>query len=495
MNQDNGGIIGKLNTPTTTVASGVWTLQDQFEAQTSSIWPLAFPQTTIANSCRFDRNSGASLSRTESTTQSDGKKITISVWCKLGSQLSSTRYFFGTSADGSYSNEIGFTSNDQLNFSCINNAQNQVTTTRVFRDPSAWYHIVGVLDSTQGTSTNRIKLYVNGVEETSFASSSYPSENAVTEYLKNGGTTEVGDKGSGGNNFDGYLTEINIIDGQALTPTSFGAFNPVTNIWEPRGYAGTYGNNGFRLDFADASNLGNDANGGTDLTENNLASTDQSTDTCSNNFTTLNPLHFGIGSISNTALSEGNLKFVSTEGGSAYPYYCSTMAVSQGKWYTEFKYVSSDSGTAGIGNGIRDQYAGNNAYDYSYYFDGRLYNSGSGESTGYSAISNNDILGCALDLDNNKIYFHINGSYQASGDPANNTGGKSITAAASNGTGVYHFVIGDSGANQPTIECNFGSPSFSISSGNADANGFGNFEYAVPSGYYALNTSNLNTYG
>ena len=494
MNQDNGGIIGKINTPTTTVASGVWTLQDQFEAQTSSIWPLAFPQTTIANSCRFETNTYM----TKTASSANTKTLTISFWCKrmlLGAPASGSNQFaLSFYQDSNNRISIAFQSDNTFVVYAGVGGSNKVyfVTNRLFRDLSAWYNIVIKIDTTQSTEADRFKIYINGIQETSFSSSTYPSQNDDLIVNTN---IYVGTYDTSVNYISGYLAELIYVDGTALDQTSFGAFNPVTNIWEPRGYAGTYGTNGFRLDFADSSNLGNDANGGTDLTEYNLVSTDQSTDTCSNNFATLSPLHFGSGSISNTSLSEGNLKFVSTQGGSPYPYYFSTMAVSQGKWYAEFKYVSSDSGTAGIGNGVADQYSGNNAYDYSYYFDGRLYNSGSGESTGYSAISNNDILGCALDLDNNKIYFHINGSYQASGDPANNTGGKSITAAASNGTGVYHFEVGDSGANQPTIECNFGSPPFAISSGNADANGFGNFEYAVPSGYFALNTKNLAEFG
>jgi len=489
MDQNNGGILGKINTPTTTVASGVWSLDSQFEAQSSSIWPLAFPQTTIANSCRFNQGSSDYLQRTPSGA-GNRRTWTLSCWIKRGVLGSDDMILSQGTSSGSLA-YIYFNTENRLGIAFDTEASGNFRTGVLFRDQSAWYHIVVACDTTQGTAGNRVKSYVNGSQVT-FSTESQPAENYQTQYNTTT-SMDIGRKGSGsGNPFDGYMAEYIFIDGQQLEPSSFGTFNPVTNIWEPISYKGTYGTNGFRLDFANSSALGNDVSGNdNDFTANNLTSIDQSTDTCSNNFSTLNSLHFGTAGTSNTALSEGNLKFVSTQGGSPYPYYFSTMAVSQGKWYAEFKYVSSDSGTAGIGNGVADQYSGNNAYDYSYYFDGRLYNNGSGESTGYSAISNNDILGCALDLDNNKIYFHINGSYQASGDPANGTGGKSITAAASNGTGVYHFEVGDSGANQPTIECNFGSPSFSISSGNTDANGFGNFEYAVPSGFFALCTKNL----
>ena len=451
----------------------------------------------VANSLRFNDDSNDYLTRTFSA--GNRKTWSFSTWIKRCNLINANMNILGTDYTGSGEAYLLFKSGEQLHYGqyesggSANNFSFQ--TNQAFRDISAWYNILFVWDTTQSTSSDRMKLYVNGTQVTSFSSSTYPSLN-LDGVWNSGRVHYIGDA-TYGTNLDGYLCETVFVDGTALTPTDVGEFDSDTNIWKPIDVSGlTFGTNGFYLDFENSGSLGADVSGnGNNFTVNNLTSVDQSTDTCTNNFCTLNSLHFGSGSISNTSLSEGNLKFVSTQGGSPYPYYISTMAVSQGKWYAEFKFVSSDSGTVGIGNGVADQYAGNNAYDYSYYFDGRLYNGGSSESTGYSAISNNDILGCALDLDNNKIYFHINGTYQASGDPTAGSGGKSITAAASNGTGVYHFEVGDSGANQPTIECNFGNPPFSISSGNSDANGFGNFEYAVPSGYYALNTSNLNTYG
>jgi len=449
----------------------------------------------VANSLRFDGASSDYLEQTLPNNDASIDKWTYSGWIKKNSNGVET-YLFHFWTDGSNRGGLRFNSDDTLFYYDRIGGTDivRLKTNAVFRDPSAWYHIVVKVD--KSVSTPNTQIYVNGIEQSLAEDSDYTQgedgkiNEAITLYI---------------NNYDGsqnirtiMMSEVCWISGTAYDPTSFGEFDNDTNIWKPKEVLTQldFGTNGFYLDFEDSSALGNDVSGNNnDFTVNNLTSIDQTTDTCTNNFCTLNPLDFGSGSISNTSLSEGNLKFVSTQGGSPYPYYISTMAVSEGKWYAEFKFVSSDSGTAGIGNGVADQYAGNNAYDYSYYFDGRLYNSGSGESTGYSAISNNDILGCALDLDNNKIYFHINGTYQASGDPSAGTGGKSITASASNGTGFYHFEVGDAGANQPTIECNFGNPSFSISSGNSDGNGYGNFEYSVPSGYYALCTKNLAEYG
>jgi hypothetical protein len=449
----------------------------------------------VANSLRFNDGSSDYLNRTPSG--GNYKVATFSAWFKRSS-LGSEQHLISFRSNDNLQFNIKFQSDDCIRLTDYGFATNmKLVTNRKFRDTSAWYHIVASFDSTQSTASDRANLWINGVQETSFSTETYPSQNGSMQMNGNVSSNLVGAYSSSFYYFDGYMTEVVWIDGTQLDETSFGEFDSDTGIWKPIDVSDlTFGTNGFYLDFEDSSALGNDVSGNdNDFTVNNLTSIDQTTDTCTNNFCTLNPLHFGTAGTSNTALSEGNLKFVSTQGGSPYPYYISTMAVSEGKWYAEFKFVSSDSGTAGIGNGVADQYAGNNAYDYSYYFDGRLYNNGSGESTGYSAISNNDILGCALDLDNNKIYFHINGTYQASGDPTAGTGGKSITASVSNGTGFYHFEVGDAGANQPTIECNFGNPTFSISSGNSDGNGYGNFEYSVPSGYYALNTKNLSEYG
>ena len=457
----------------------------------------------VSNSLRFDDGSTDYLSISGSTP-GNRKKFTYSFWFKR-SHLGTDQALLSYESDSNNRGQIQINTSDQFRYfeRSGGSTTTDLVTNRLFRDVSAWYHIIIAVDTTQGTNTNRVKIYVNGVQETSFSTSTYPSQNYDTNangtYDKNIGRRNV----NGDYKLDGYLAEVVFVDGTQQANTDLGEFDEDSGIWKPIDVSGlTFGTNGFYQEYKqsgtsqNSSGLGADTSGNDNhFTVNNLTAVDQSTDTCTNNFATLNPLHFGSGSISNTALSEGNLKFVSTQGGSPYPYYFSTMAVSKGKWYAEFKYVSSDSGTAGIGNGVADSYSGNNAYDYSYYFDGRLYNNGSGESTGYAAISDNNILGCALDLDNNKIYFHINGSYQASGNPTNGTGGKSITAPASNGTGVYHFEVGDSGANQPTIECNFGSPSFAISSGNTDGNSYGNFEYAVPSGYYALNTKNLSEYG
>ena len=495
MNQDNGGIIGKLNTPTTTVASGVWTLQDQFEAQTSSIWPLAFPQITIANACRFDDGSSDNLTRTPSSA-SNRDTFTFSFWVKR-SNISSNQSIITARSDGSNYFTIRFEPDDLHIFDLTSGSfAYQIKTNQLFRDISAWYHIVIAFDTTQGTAADRIKIYVNGSQVTSFASASYPSQN-TDQYINNTVEHQIGKNGSG-DFFDGYMAEFVFVDGQQLLPTSFGAFNPVTNIWEPRGYAGTYGTNGFRLDFANSSALGNDVSGNdNDFTVNNLTSIDQSTDTCSNNFATWNPLDnfYGEGTT-----SEGNTRY--TTGSTNQAPIPATIGVSSGKWYWEVKFVSDTGGYAMIGIASSQTTAnnelGHNSTDYAYVSGTGQYRNNDGYTSYGNTYTTGDIIGVALDLDNNKLYFSKNGTFQNSGDPTSGstgTGAISITASASTSLGNYFPALSDFGGNTVVFDGNFGSPPYTISSGNADANGFGNFEYSVPSGYFSLCTKNLAEFG
>ena len=489
MNQDNGGVIGKINTPTTTVASGVWSIQDQFEAQSSSTWPLAFPQTTIANSCRFNNDSSDYLIRTPSSA-SNRDAWTLSLWikrCNLGTYQS----IYGIYADANNQENFGFDDSDRFFWQLYQSgsAVGQLTSNRVFRDTSAWYNIVAVYDSLNSTAGNRMRLYINSVEETSFATDTNPSSGL--DSLWNSTTAHSIGRINTTNYIDMYLAEFIHVDGQALTPTSFGATNPVTNIWEPIAYTGTYGTNGFKLNFADSSNLGDDTSGnGNDFTVNNLTSVDQSTDTCSNNFATMNSLY----KLSNVTFSEGNLQH--TNAGNWQPGL-STIGVSSGKWYFESKFtaVTGGSNNAFIGISLDTEadgltLVGNSANSYGYENTGQKKNNSSSASYGDSWTVG-DIVSCYVDLDNGAIYFGKNGTVQASGDP---TSGSTKTNAAYTFTtgGTYLLGVSDYYGTQ---QINYGSPPFSISSGNADANGHGNFEYAVPSGYFALNTKNLSEFG
>jgi len=459
----------------------------------------------VANSCRFNDGDSPRLHRTLGTA-TDVDKWTFSCWFKR-STLSATQYLFYGYASGEES-AIVLKSDDTIDWYNYfsSSEQGQLVTNRKFRDVGAWYHIVCAYDSDNGTAGNRMRMYINGTEETSFATDTNPAsdENSTINkaVLHNIGM-KYSDSGSG--YFDGYLAEVCFVDGQQLAPTSFGEFDEDSpRIWKPIDVSElTAGTNGFYLDYEDSSNLGNDVFGGTDWTETNLAATDQTSDTCTNNFATLNPLD---NVQSDATYSEGNCKWATSTNGH-YFWGRSTIGVSAGKWYMEFKATSipehgyfgicvdgPDDNTTFLTNGGRNDHV-----EYGYKTsDGNSYTN-TGSSSYGDTYDDGDIIGVALDLTNNKLYFAKNGTWQNSGDPtsgATGTGAISITAAASNGFGEYFFCCADgTSGTSGTFEANFGNPTFSISSGNADGNGYGNFEYSVPSGYLALCTKNLGSDG
>jgi hypothetical protein len=455
----------------------------------------------IDNSLRFNSGSSDYLNRTPASS-TNRKTFTFSQWVKR-SDLSNITTIFSTGTNSTTNGFLAFfiDSNGYLRTYIYETNNKEVLTNSRYRDPSAWYHIVLAVDTTQATASNRVKIYVNGsqVTDVSLTNGGYPSQNF--DLLVNSTTEQrIGvykdSGGSLGSYWSGYMSDYFLIDGQALDPTSFGEFDSDTNIWKPIPYTGSFGTNGFYLEFKDSSALGDDTSvNSNDFTVNNLTSIDQTTDTPTNNFATANPLHFNATIPSAGTLSDGNLTFTSSQGASAYPAFYSTIGASQGKWYAEFKVTTANSAIIGIGSGIATGgFLGGGLYDYAYYYDGTFYNNGSNQGT-QSSYTDGDIISVAMDLDNNKIYVAKDNVWQHSGDPSAGTGGFVITAPASNNTGTYLIAYGDAGGGTPAIQGNFGNPPFAITTGNADANGYGNFEYAVPPGYYALNTKNLAEYG
>ena len=449
----------------------------------------------VANSLRFDDDSTDYLTRTPSSA--GNRQIwTFSAWVKrstLGNmRLLSTHD--GSNADNQFT--IKFDSSNRLQFydAPSGSTVSDITTNRVFRDVSAWYHIVASLDSTQATASNRIKLYVNGVQETSLAVSTYGSQNFNTQ-VNGTNPHQIGRRSDGIQHFDGYMAEVVLIDGQQLDPTSFGEFDADSpTIWKPIDVSGlTFGTNGFYLDFEDSSALGNDVSGNNnDFTANNLTAIDQSTDTCTNNFCTMNPL-YPDGTIT---FSEGNLKLTQ---GSSWRSAGGTMAVSTGKWFWEVSNVGNYAyiGFADIqlfseGCSIRESFTTGAATTGRAHSvlnsDGRHYQvtSGGAQSSEYPSGATfptftNSIISIALNLDDNNFIFYKDGTaMNPSGTPISITAGTYIPAVSIYGNNVSY---------------NFGSPPYSESGGNSDGNGYGNFSMSVPSGYYALNTKNLAEYG
>jgi hypothetical protein len=442
----------------------------------------------VANSLRFNSGSSDYLNRT-TTSPSNDRKYTFSCWVKRSSL--GKQYIIADYSSSSNFSEFGFNGGDKL-FAYQQDGGStafEVVTNRVFRDLSAWYHILYVFDSAQATDTNRIKFFVNGVEETSMSGTNYPSLNLDTRLNGNGRVYNIGQSGNNGNYFDGYLTEIVGLDNQALDPTSFGEFDSDSNIFKPKDVSGlTFGNNGYYLDFENSGSLGADVSGnGNNFTVNNLTSDDQVIDTPTLNYATWNPLD---NYWSNGTLSNGNLTFLSDT--TNLTYITSTIGVNSGKWYWEVEFDAKSGGSDSpiIGITSTQSTAGNqrvgnfpNDWGYSGYSPSAYVNNNTETSYG-SSYTTNDIIGVALDLDNNKLYFSKNGTWQNSGDPtsgATGTGALSITDPSSTPLGFYFPAICyNNVSNTGTFNANFGSSAFS---------------YTVPSGYYALNTKNLSEFG
>ena len=446
----------------------------------------------VSNSLRFNSGSSDYLNRTLGTPTL-ATKNTLSIWFKKAKLGADQSMILGNGNQGG----INLHNDDGVVFY---NAGGSLRTNRKLRDTSAWYNLVVVTDTTLNTATDRLKMYINGVQETSFSSSGNPSQNAASN-LGSATAHNIGVNNSPANYFNGYMSEFVFIDGTALDPTSFGEFDEDSSIWKPIDVSGlTFGNNGFYLEFGNSGALGTDSSGeGNTFAVNNLTAIDQSTDTCTNNFATMNPLdNYWQGS----AFSEGSLTVTTTN--ASQSYNTSSIMVSSGKWYVECKPVSGGSEPEiGIFSKLTGANAGNNSqlsynangYAYRASDPGSVWYNGSAVSTSFSQYANGDIVGIALDLDNNKLYFSKNGTFGNSGNPtsgATGTGAISIVAPASTTLGAYGFAANENFNDQNKVfSWNFGSPPYAISSGNTDGNDHGNFEYAVPSGYLALCTKNL----
>jgi len=456
----------------------------------------------VDNSLRFNDGSSDYLSKTQVTATSR-RKFTLSTWLKRGNITGTFQFFVSSYISSSDRLGFYFNSDDGLAvFSTDGSTTLFRHTNAKFRDTSAWYHVVYRIDTTHANASDRARMYVNGEQITSFNSPVDPTQNDDLQLGTSSYNLYIGGYDTSQYFFDGYMAETVMIDGQSLDPTSFGEFDEDTGIWKPIDVSGlTFGTNGFYLDFENSGSLGADVSGnGNNFTVNNLTSIDQTTDTPTNNFATLNPLD---GHIAHVVFSEGNLKSDFGATASKKSFVRSTIGVASGKWYFEAKVIQNANFFSA---GISDRPSptdttelGFGAYDYAYVNDGGTnskLNNGTYSSYGDS-FTTNDIIGVAVDLDNLKIYFSKNGTFQNSGDPTNGTNPAfTITAPSSTDHGFYFFCVGDmTAANNVIWSANFGSPPFTISSGNSDGNGYGNFEYAVPSGYYALNTKNLAEYG
>jgi len=445
----------------------------------------------VDNSCRFNDDDDPRLSRASGTPTST-RKFTISFWVKKSGQVAD-QFLVSSFTDANNRMAVSFDTNDRLECNCHVSGSIIIrrNPTRKFRDYSAWYHIVFAVDTTQSTASDRAKVYVNGELQTVFENTTDPSLNADANVS---GDHFIGAYDNGGTPalfFDGYLAEVFFVDGSQLAATSFGEFDEDSpTIWKPKDVSGlTFGTNGFYLDFEDSGDLGDDESGNTnDFTETNLAAVDQATDTPTNNFATMNPLD---NYIQNQTFAEGNLQTLSDNPSPA----TSTIGMTAGKWWIEAKAVSTSGSGSDYQIGIISNQViatedlGHYSNNYAYYYDGNSKTGNSSSSYGDS-YTHGDIIGIAVNLDDNELKFYKNGTVQNSGTAI------SITAPASTSLGAYFFALGaDANANKYTWYINFGNPIWSLSSAVADENGYGSFEYAPPSGFLALCTKNLGSDG
>jgi len=428
----------------------------------------------IDNSLRFNDDDSANLTWLQGT--SNRRTWTWSGWVKRGNLTNEQPIItWQNTSENSDWDTLEFSTTDTIRYYMSGASSAFFVTNQVFRDTSAWYHICLAVDTTQATASNRVKLYVNGEQVTSFSTATYPSQNYDTWTNLSGRYAALGSNIYADTTFtkylDGYLAEVNFVDGQALTPADFGETGDYGE-WKPIEYTGTYGTNGFYLDFKDSGSLGNDANGSNNWTPNNLAATDQMLDSPTNNFCTLNPLNIGGGS-----LSEGNLTWgISSSTG----LLCmSSVAFDVGstthKYYWEV-VLNSGSCTIGIAPPeLRGSDTGR-AGSYSYYNgDGNKY-LGASASTYGASFTSGDIIG--ISVGGGTIEFFKNNVSQ----------GDAWTGL----TGTFVPFISEVTCN---ITANFGQDSSfagnKTAQGNSDDNGYGDFYYAPPTGFLALCTQNL----
>ena len=435
------------------------------------------------------------LSRTPSSA-GNRRIFTFSAWVKRSNpsgvdmifqQGSDTANRFGLNFQGGNLRWRGLTGGSNTAY---------LVTNRVFRDTSAWYHIVARFDSTNATAGDRMRLYINGVEETSFSTDINPSLN-YESFVNTTNPIDIGRNNTSNDSFfDGEMAHVHFIDGTAYDASAFGETDATTGIWKPITEPSvTYGNNGFFLKFENSGAMGTDSSGNANNFTVNGTMT-QTIDTPSNVFATWNRLIK-----SPITLSAGNLQM----GGGTLNWdsTVTTIVPQKGKWYAEIKvtslvydnigFVTIDSFTDGTG---RMYEKSNNITWLNNVSTIRNYQGASsttasvtgGSNSGFSRTSG-DIVMLALDMENGYGWFGKNGTWLNSGDPANGTNAFILSSDYANGTAIY------AGYYSAVIQANFGNGYFgttAVSSPENPDDGIGIFEYAVPTGYKALCTKSIN---
>jgi hypothetical protein len=461
-------------------------------------------QYVISRSLRFNTADSTYLSRTFSTP-TNRRIWTLSFWAKRNN-LSSSMQLFGSRPTSSPYALMYFSGTDKFEMD-VNGAMG-FSTNQVFRDPSAWYHLVVAVDTTQATNSNRIKVYVNGTQITSFATTTYPSLNYDGQF----NTATIHTIGKGGEYtseiYSGYMAEIHFVDGTQLTPSSFGKYDEKTGVWVPKTVSGvTYGTNGFYLPFSDngsTTTLGNDGTANNnDWTLNNFSVTsgvnndglvdsptpngtdDGSGADVKGSYAVFNPLSTSL-TLSYQTITDGGLKLAGTSVSNSGQAYLTAALPKTGKYYLEFVMTAMGDGYVQIGateeTYMNPDSSGSNYAQPGYAADSTCYqNNGTlkvdnGETLSWGATyTTNDVVGMAIDCDNGAIYFSKNGTWQNSGVP---TSGASKTGAAktwTGGTKIYHIGVAVYKSTHALY----------VNAGQRP------FAYTAPSGFVTINTQNL----
>jgi len=475
-----GGVItANPTTPTLASLSGVWTLEQQF--QNFNVWSPEI----VGNSVRLRSSASAYFNRTPSTA-SNQQKWTWSGWVKRGTLGAQQKIFFAGPSNSNFAS-FEFISGDNFQlFSYIGSTNAYLVSTQVFRDPSAWYHIVIAADSGQATASDRIKVYVNGSQITSFSTATYPSQNYNFPFNSAAAHAIGRDNANANNYFDGYLAELNWVDGQALTPSSFGAFDS-TGVWQPLPYTGTYGTNGFYLTFSDnsaatAAALGKDTSGnGNNWTPNNISLTagvtyDWMLDSPTNwigadggngrgNYPVMNPIK---SFTNNFTYSNANLTLSYSSSSNANAVATFFVPLS-GKWYWEVTATAVATSASNLIGIVPDTSATASSISQIAYYrsNGEIANFSTAVTSG-ATYTSGDIIGVAVDAGAGTVQFYKNGVAQGA------TPSLSYTATQQ----VVPALYTDNVAGTKTYDVNFGQRSFT---------------YTPPTDHKALNTLNLPT--
>ena len=449
---------------------------------------------TIDQSIRFNSADSAYMHRTPSSS-GNRKTFTSSFWVKFGDLTDCALPFPSVYQNANYG---AFLSSGVIQFFIYYSGswQGQLYTNRVFRDPSAWYHFVIVVDTTQAVSTERVRIYVNGQRETSFSTENYPNQNQDTDWNNSGEKMGIGVSANGFSSSFGeyYASEMVFIDGQALDPSSFGEYNS-SNIWIPKDVSGlTFGTNGFHIKGESASDLGNDSSGNNnDFTTSGLASHDQVFDTPTNNFCVMNaienvPCTFSQGNltIDSTANFTGNAirGNIHIKGGLTGKWYYEVIGSLTGDYFSTGWQLSSIITPSGSVIGQSDSGA------VGFYNTGSYQNASAVQGV-ITKPSAGDVIGVALDASTGEVFLRDDSGYfvgtltsnaLSSGVVITGFSGEDLAIVARNsssGTATYNFGQDGTFAGVKTA------------GGNTDANGIGNFFYTVPDGYLAICTKNL----